>query len=391
MKTNFFVWFVILALLLVLPSTVIASGCLARGAVPGELYVYGIGGTFPAWWYWLYRSTDYGQTVYYQSDTQVAGEISEGVDTGGLYKTLYGDLYYSDNFGVDFILKNDLGSGLSAITSGFSEGEVYAHISLTKYSDDYGETFVNHGNCPGLVNCMSVGHIPGEVYCGCEFGEIYYSNDYGVTYGLIVDMVGVDIENISRGSENSEIYFLGDRAILYYSPNGGDSVYQQYFFGDVVESLAGGFSPGEVYVADFWEDMSGRGDLYIYRSIDYGQTFVTYHVYSRQEDVLIPEKVTDMESSVADSSIVLTWSDINQDIWGNPEEIDYYVVYRSIDPNFLPTTEDSIGAPTESLYTDSESDSLARCFYVVTAIDDSGNTSKASNKLGNTNKALVNE
>jgi hypothetical protein len=105
--------------------------------------------------------------------------------------------------------------------------------------------------------------------------------------------------------------------------------------------------------------------------------------------VLPPEKITDLEVVKAGSSITLTWSTDNQDIWGNPEEIDCYVVYCSMEPNFIPTTEDSIGAPTEPLYTDSDSDSLSRCFYVVTAVDTSGNRSGGSNRVGKVNTELV--
>jgi len=261
---------------------VIAGGEMARGAVPGELYVYGVGGTYPDWVDWLYRSTDSGQTIYLQNDTGSVGQLSEGVSAGELYKKFGGSVYYSDDFGVSFVQKAILGSDLRAIASGYGSGEVYASkYNITKYSTDYGETFVDKGTCPGGVFSMSVGHASGEVYCGCSDGEVYYSDDYGETYELIVDLGGgYTIYNISKGNEPSELYILANFMTLFYSQNYGDTLCQQYsFYDDLQTGLAGGFISGEVYVLEDFYDMFGKRDLYIHRSIDYGETFTKYHVY----------------------------------------------------------------------------------------------------------------
>jgi hypothetical protein len=212
MKTTFFLGFVALILLFFFPSTGLADGGLARGAVPGELYVYGAGGSLPDWVDWLYRSTDSGQTVYLQNDTVSVVFLAEGVNAGELYKTSGSNIYHSDDFGVNFVQKGYIGPGvdLQAIASGYASGEVYASIyNITKYSTDYGDTFVDKGTCSGGVRCMSVGHSLGELYYGCFYGEVYYSDDHGETHELIVDLAySIDIIYISSGSEDSEIYFF---------------------------------------------------------------------------------------------------------------------------------------------------------------------------------------
>jgi hypothetical protein len=395
MKAEFYIGFIILALLLFLPLTAIASGKMARGAVPGELYVYGVGDTLPWWEDWLYRSVDSGQTIYLQNDTVGVTQLAEGGELGVLYKVRDGYLSCSDNFGVDFMFKEYLGFGLDDIAGGSAPGEVYAYLSKAKHSLDYGDTFVDKGICPGYVTCMSVGHSPGEIYIGCMFGEVYYSHDYGETYDLIVDSVDIIyLRYISRGSIADEIYFLGSDNWLYYSPNRGDSLYQRQYFNidfEYLTGITGGFFSGEVYVLQSEHFMMGGGELYIHRSTDYGQTFTVYHVYSTQEDVLPPHAIDNLTCAPSDSSILLDWWPVNQDIWGQPETISHYVVYRSTDPYFIPTTGDSIGFCTDSYCFDINSRwATPAYYYMVKAVDDSGNKSKASNRTGRFNRELTN-
>jgi hypothetical protein len=391
MKIKILKVFLSFALLLIVPSIVFSDGNMARGVLPGELYVYGVGGVYPAAPRWLYRSTDYGQTVSFQSETGV-GLFGEGATESEVYKYAGVKIYYSDDYGVSFTVKSTVGSELDAIASGYTPGELYAYIShVMKYSTDYGETFIDKGTCPGWVASMSVGHSAGEIYCGCNNGEVYLSTDYGETYELIIDIGGgYDIYNLSKGNDPGELYILANYMTLFYSKDYGDTLSQQYDFDEDVQfGLARGFSTGEVYVMEDIYDMFGKEDLYIHRSLDYGETFSTYHVYSNHMDVLLPEKITDLESFKNSSFITLIWPPVHWDIWGNWEWIDHYVVYRSTDPYFIPTSDDSVGSPVDTTFTDLESDSASAYFYVVTAVDTAGNMSKPSHKVGKMSSSLV--
>jgi hypothetical protein len=394
MRIKFIMAFISLGLLLISPSTVIAGGRLTRGSVTGELYLLGPEYSFPASEFWLYRSTDHGQTIYPQNTRVITGgRLSGGARAGELYKASSNWVSYSDNYGEDFTPVNGL-SYLDDIASGYVPGEVYASANYTiHYSADSGTTFVDKGPCPCWVRSMCVGHNSGELYCASDLGDVYFSTDYGESFEQIIDLdTGWDLYQIDRGTTAGEVYFFGNNNWLYYSPDYGDTVYQQhYFYFPYAYGLAAGFDPGEVFIYEKDADMSGHNDLYIHRSFDYGQTFVAYHVYSNYQDILPPERITDLEATLSCDSIVLGWDAVDRDIWENTEQIDHYVIYRNTDPAFTPTEEDSIGYSIDSFFIDAGFDSLCAYFYAVTAIDTAENVSKPSNMVGKAHKTLTSD
>jgi len=103
-----------------------------------------------------------------------------------------------------------------------------------------------------------------------------------------------------------------------------------------------------------------------------------------------PERITDLEATKAGSSITLTWSVREQDIWGNWEWIDHCVVYRSAAPHLY---GDSLAITFGITYTDigAAGNPIINYYYIVRSVDDSGNKSGSSNRVGKLNKALVNE
>jgi|GEM_PF-1303139 len=385
-----------IVVLFLTPPYLIASGHLARGAVPGELYLHGAGGNYLESVCWLYRSTDYGQTASCQS-MEAMEQIAEGVIEGELYKTAQDHIYYSSNFGETFLQKGYIANPF-AIAGGYTLGEVYAYRQYgnMKYSIDYGETFVDKGVCPGQVWCLSVGHDPGEIYCGCTAGEIYFSDDYGETYERVIDLDNSGtILSITRGNEVGEIYFLGADNKLYYSPNKGDSLYQQYYFDIDPEYLwgtAGGYLPGEIYVLESRLYFTGGGDLYLHRSTDYGKTFVVSHVHSGIEDMIPPESIDDLNCTLCYRSLFLDWSPISKDIGHQTEQVDYYIVYRHQSPHDPFSASDSIGFSITPCYFDPMGRRLSQnYYYVVKAVDDSGNKSGDSNRVGKFSNTLINE
>jgi len=398
MKQNFIIIISISSLLAILPAEILADKRLARGTAPGELYVHGVANRYLEPTFYLYRSIDYGQSFSRQNDTAWVSLLGEGASVGEVYKRggTNGSISYSDNFGTDFVQKNILGSDLRAIASGYTPGEIYACIAnILKYSSDYGETFVDTSTFPTYgVRSMCTGHLSGELYCGCSLGRVYYSNDYGVTFELVVDKTAAgDFYLISQGSESGEIYFYAENNRLYYSPDYGDTVYAQHQFYSFdwmgADGLVGGFTPGEVYVLETFIDLYGVGDTYIHRSTDYGQTFTPYHVSSNHVDTLPPLHVDDLTCVPSDSSIFLEWSPIANNIWNQTEEVPYYVVYRNLDPDFVPSPADSIGYTGFPSYLDPNSRwSTQSYYYVVKAIDDSGNKSDDSIRVGRINKLL---
>jgi len=98
-------------------------------------------------------------------------------------------------------------------------------------------------------------------------------------------------------------------------------------------------------------------------------------------DEIPPAAVDDLQAALSVSDITLSWSAVTIDSAGSPESVSYYVIYRSPDPA---SDGDSIAGPTGSAYLDTGAakDTLADYFYLVRAVDGSGNRSELSNRVG---------
>jgi hypothetical protein len=97
-----------------------------------------------------------------------------------------------------------------------------------------------------------------------------------------------------------------------------------------------------------------------------------------------PLPVTDLLSQVANSDIVLTWT--------APAalSIDHFVIYRSVDPVFEPASGDSIGATTDTAFTDAGAAKTVGTdyFYLVVSASASGQKSEPSNCAGEFDRLL---
>jgi len=82
------------------------------------------------------------------------------------------------------------------------------------------------------------------------------------------------------------------------------------------------------------------------------------------------------------SNVQFTWKKIMTDIFGNPEIMNYYVVYRNTSPSFITDVSDSIGfvSHPETTFTDIDVlDSTESYYYLVKAVDWADNRSAKSN------------
>lgn len=95
----------------------------------------------------------------------------------------------------------------------------------------------------------------------------------------------------------------------------------------------------------------------------------------------IPSAVVDLATVISGSDIFLFWSPAEDD-----QEIDYYVVYRANDPGFDSGSGDSIGVTADTFYVDPVvggiGDPGLNWYYLVRAVDMSGNKSDDSNCAG---------
>ena len=266
----------LLVVVLILQCTDILAGILAKGAKPGELYIYGPGPEFD----WrLYYSNDYGQTVVVKNES-IGGQLSGDATDGGLFVVVEDGLYFSSDYGASFVRKNTL---TALISSGTTPGEVYALRACHVYrSTDYGATFREVGYL--IANRgIAVGAEPGEVYVMENPGQIYYSSDYG-THFVRKDSLGIESFWISGGPVAGEVYVLATDGQLYFSSEYGANFAKKYKFPSEVAlyfaGMVAGRNSGEVFVYQYYTYMTGGGEIYIYYSSDYGETFVRYHPFS---------------------------------------------------------------------------------------------------------------
>jgi hypothetical protein len=98
------------------------------------------------------------------------------------------------------------------------------------------------------------------------------------------------------------------------------------------------------------------------------------------DDVVGPAAVTELRVAGAGDDLVLTWDVVTADAAGQPETVDYYRIYRDVDPDFVPDREggsNEIGTSTTPEYveTGAAADGVERYFYRVSAVDEAGNES----------------
>lgn len=93
--------------------------------------------------------------------------------------------------------------------------------------------------------------------------------------------------------------------------------------------------------------------------------------YYHQIPQALPQAIDDLTITQLGNDAVLSWSPVVNDTWGNPIDVSFYVVYMStIDPFFIPTSLDSIGAvtPPDTTFTDINVFDNPMRFYNVKAI-----------------------
>lgn len=104
-------------------------------------------------------------------------------------------------------------------------------------------------------------------------------------------------------------------------------------------------------------------------------------------DEIPPSTVTNIQAALQQDQLLVSWSPASDN-----KGVDHYIIYRSIQPDFLPSGSDSIGATADTFYIDANSaigDTLVNHFYSVKAVDGAGNKSAASACIGEFDRHLI--
>jgi N-acetylmuramoyl-L-alanine amidase len=174
---------------------------------------------------------------------------------------------------------------------------------------------------------------------------------------------------------NSGAYADEAHYTIEHAGGSTDTVASQYNVGDGWHEL--GIFPfiGTATVTVSNESTATQGSSVVADAV----RFLFHHALPPDEAP--PAAVDDLQAALSVGDIALSWSTVTADTAGSPESVSYYVIYRSQDPA---SDGDSIAGPTESAYLDpgAAKDTLANYFYLVRAVDTSGNRSELSNRVG---------
>jgi len=107
-------------------------------------------------------------------------------------------------------------------------------------------------------------------------------------------------------------------------------------------------------------------------------------------DAVPPKAVANLTVSLAGDLLFLSWAAVTVDTAGGPETIASYIVYRGQAPDFTPTTVESLASTAGTSFPDSSVyfSPMASFYYLVRAIDVTGNKSAESGRVGEFDREL---
>jgi hypothetical protein len=157
------------------------------------------------------------------------------------------------------------------------------------------------------------------------------------------------------------------------------------YFEEFYYPLGAGVCLGQAF-KDWFSVMATGGFEIWEQSWFYGMTLLgDPTLLPRTPDRASPLAVSDLRATLAGQAAYLEWTPVTEDVYGQTESTVYYVIYRDTNSYFQPTPEDSIGWTSGHSYLDTWPTSKrvgpAR-YYLVMAVDEAGNRSLRSHKVG---------
>ena len=267
---------------------------ITRGPDIGEIYFVGPTSTGEG----IYHSTDFGETATCMDSISEVISICADKTSGCLYRIRMPDaLYFSNNYGNygSWVYRHN--NIFSDILSGKDQGYIYNGI--TEHSEDFGVNFISH-ICNGYFGLQKTAEIDNQdsvgyaiVYKLSVYDSLYLLKTYDNFENLEVKhkfnwSQTTNVE-LSRGYEDGELYLYKTTAFeeekeLWYSNDYGESWELKNEFNCPnlpITGIVGGRQSGELYmVVEYIQLGYEIAHIYIYHSLDYGETFTLYHPFS---------------------------------------------------------------------------------------------------------------
>jgi len=329
MKQNM-IYLVLLSFFLLPFSFLLADTSITRGPAIGEIYYIGPTVTGEG----IYHSTDFGETATCMDSTlntnidfmSICADLTPGILYGD---TVEGGLYISYNYGQQgsWQFKDTVHW---CINSGRNEGEIFDCI--VKHSADYGQTFISHSMNGFWGNFLtseidiqdfvayaivSQTNIPDSLWL-----LITYNNYETLELQTSYNINEFNIRFLSRGVESGELFCVtNEPQKLYYSNDNGYSweIKNSFTCPNLpIRSIVGGRQPGELYMnVEYKQLMCTIQHTYIYHSLDYGETFEVFHVFSCGDEPFYANFTATPNSGNAPLTVQFTdiSSGVNNQIW----------------------------------------------------------------------------
>jgi subtilisin-like proprotein convertase family protein len=286
-----------------------------------------------------------------------------------------------------------LGSGFDPVSSDSVTGAYSINVYEGTYTmrvskDGYGTVLRDSVTVSGsIVEDFELSPLAVYLYTSEDSLAIpdpgYISSVIAVTDSFTVDDLNVyiDITHTYIGDLDVELENpQGDLIYLHHQTGGSDDDIVTWYdtqtepYGDLKE-LLGKSSKGDwtLWVTDHsgWDE----GTLNQWKLQLYGQG-----------DFSAPTAIADLQATLAADKLSLSWSPASDDFG-----VSHYVIYRNTDPAFQPQGSDSIGWTDQTSFLDPDSpleNTSVNGYYIVKAVDTSGNKASNSNRVGEFDREL---
>ena len=299
-------------------SILFADGIITRGPDIGEFYLRGP--TVTSNYSGLYYSTDFGETITLKDSISNFMHIVADITPGVLYYvTMQEALYISYNYGDQGSWQYRNNGVKKEISSGRMDGEIYS--SFSKHSEDYGLNFITHSYIGYFGNKIDV-EIDNEddigyviVYSSSvpdsQYLLISYDNFENLELQKDFSFHWSDYSNLSRGYLEGELFLCNQvENELYFSNDYGENWTLKNTFScpDLpIKSIVGGRQPGELYLYIVYTQLMGLiKHIYIFHSLDYGETFTIYHPFSYGPSAYYANFEADTTAGIAPLTVQFT-------------------------------------------------------------------------------------
>lgn len=274
---------------------------ITRGPEIGEIYF--MGPTTTVLQDAIYHSTDFGETAVCVDSvsalTNIIAAMAADKTPGVLYFVTMGEaLYYSGNYGQFGSWELRSGGIYDVLLSGVSEGYIFE--GAASHSEDFGYNFINHAN-NGAFGTFYDAELDVEENVCYLLTKIFGQNDTLYLFksednyqnATLLNKFNMDedpVRFISRGNESGELYTFIEYAnsLLRFSNDFGcswETKNNLYFNNYSTVDFTGGRQAGEVYFLVTYLQLMGQiKHVFIYHSLDYGETFTQYHPFAYGPD-----------------------------------------------------------------------------------------------------------